>query len=215
MEEHTQEIFERALSVPDRAKLIIISDNHTLEQAGDILVVIKGLRKEVDAAFDPIISKAHAAHKEAVAQKKRADAPLVEAEGYLKPQISRYYDEQERIRLEAERQAQAEARKLAEEEQLRAAEEAEAAGDKEEAEAILEEPTVAPVVVIPKAVPKVEGISQRTVWKFRIKDEEKIPRKYMMPDKAAIGKVATGLKSKANIPGIEVYPETSTTARSR
>src|SRR5262245_15698153 len=93
-----QELEIRTLSVPDRAKCLTIETNDQFVEAGELLKTIKGLRAEIDATFDPIISKAHSAHKEALEQKRKVDAPLVQAETILKPRIAHYLDEQERIR---------------------------------------------------------------------------------------------------------------------
>ena len=44
----------------------------------------KDLRAKIAETFDPIISKAHAAHKEAVGQKKKHDDPLEQAQRIIK-----------------------------------------------------------------------------------------------------------------------------------
>src|SRR5690606_19711824 len=97
-----QAVETKALSVPDQAKLIQITDDESFQKAGVLLLSIKDIRKEIDRTFDPIVKKAHEAHKEAVAQKKRVEAPLVEAEGIIKPRILKYQQEQERKRREEE-----------------------------------------------------------------------------------------------------------------
>ena len=74
------EISTKAMTVPDKARAIEITDDTTYKGAAEFLLTIKDLRKQIDEAFNPIIDAAHNAHKEALAQKKRADAPLVEAE---------------------------------------------------------------------------------------------------------------------------------------
>lgn len=202
-----QEIQERALTVPEKARIVKIMDDKTYEAAGEILLQIKDLRKQIDAAFDPIIKKAHEAHKEAVAQKKRADAPLVEAENIIKPQISAYLAEKERQRREEEERLREEARKQEEEERLRAAIAAEQAGQKDVAEEIMEAPVVVAPVVVPKTAPKVAGISTQKRWAFRIANEKLIPREYLKVDEVKIGGVVRALKDKTNIPGVEVYSE--------
>ena len=200
-----KEVTERALTVPEKAQAIIIRSNDDFIKAGEILTAIKSLRKEIDATFDPIIKKAFEAHKEAVAQKKKVDAPLVEAEGIVKPRMAAWNAEQERIRREEEERLREIARKEEEERRLKEAIDAEKSGNKEEAEAILETPIEPPPVVIPKTTPKVAGVSFTKQWKFRITDPNKIPREYLTPDEVKIGGVVRALKDKANIPGVEVY----------
>lgn len=71
---------------------------------------------------------------------------------------------------------------------------------------------VAPVEVAP-SIPKVAGIKGRTNWKFRIIDESRIPRMYLIPDEVNIGAMVRSMKdpakAEAMCPGIEVYSEES------
>lgn len=162
----------QALTWPEKARAVQITSSEGLEQAAEMLRGIKDLRGEVNATFDPIVSKAFAAHREATAAKKRAEGPLAEAEQILRGQITGYQLEQERLRKEAERRARAEAeersrqererlaaeqrraeeeaRKAAEDQKLADALAAESEGaPPEEVEAILE----APVEVVPMVMP--------------------------------------------------------------
>ena len=221
-----QKVTELALTWPERATALTIASPQTYSDAGELLKDIKALRKEVDAAFDPIIEAAHKAHKEANTQKKRAELPLIEAEQILKRGLIAYDTEQERIRLVEERRLQALAREQEEARQLAEAAELErmanAATDlvdgyqlRREAEAVLEAPIVAPVVVVEKATPKIAGLSYREVWKFRVVDATKVPREYLAVDEQKIGGVVRAMKGAVNIPGIEVYAEKVASAGSR
>ncbi|HCU25404.1 MAG TPA: hypothetical protein DF383_10315 [Deltaproteobacteria bacterium] len=202
-----RELETKALSVPDQARAIQITDTNTYTKAGELLLAIKDLRKEIDATFDPIVKKAHEAHKEAVAQKKKVEAPLAEAEGIIKPRIAAYQAEQERIRREEEARLREEARKREEEERLALALEAEKEGMPEVAEEILEVPAFVPPPVVPSSTPKVSGISTRTVWKHRIINADLLPRQYLMPDEKALAAHGRALGSRAKVPGVEFYPE--------
>lgn len=216
--EQTPEIIEvntLALSVPDQAKMItVITNNNDYTKAANILLTIKEIRKKIEATFKPIKQKFDAAKKEVLDQEKAADRPLIEAEMYIKPLISGYLLEQERIRKEEERRLQEQARKEEEERQLQEAILAEQSGHKDEAEAIMEAPVQAPPVVVPKAVPKVEGISMRENWDFEIVSESLLPRQYLMPNLVAIRQVVRGLKGNSNIPGVKVF-KTSNIAAGR
>jgi len=211
--EQTPEIIEvntLALSVPDQAKMItVITNNNDYTKAANILLTIKEIRKKIEATFKPIKQKMDAAKKEVLDQEKAADRPLIEAEMYIKPLISGYLLEQERIRKEEERRLQEQARKEEEERQLQEAILAEQSGHKDEAEAIMEAPVQAPPVVVPKAVPKVEGISMRENWKFRITNEKAIPREFLKVDEQKIGAYVRAMKSAANIAGVEIYNESN------
>jgi hypothetical protein len=113
-------------------------------------------------------------------------------------------------KLENDRLAAEEAKRIAEEkkrledEKLTRAAEVEAAGDKDGAERILEES----VFVAPKpiqAAPKINGVNTRENWQYRIVDEKLIPREYLCPDEKKIGKIVKANGTKTNIPGIEVF----------
>ena len=151
--------------------------------------------------------KAHQAHKAILEQQKKTEAPLVEAEGILKTQIKSYIDEVERVRREEERRLQEIARKEEEERRLAEALQAEAEGNKEEAEAILEEPAYIPMPTVKADIPKVDNRLFRKVWKFKIVDIKKIPIQYLMPDMVKIGGVVRAMKDKTDIPGIQIYEE--------
>ena len=57
---------------------------------------------------------------------------------------------------------------------------------------------------------KINGLSFRRVWKFRIKDINKIPRDFMKPDEVRIGEFIRENKDKISIPGVETYFEDKT-----
>lgn len=207
METNIQVIEQKALSVPEQAKIILIIDNSTYCRATDLLLNIKEIRKEIDRTFDPIIAKAYAAHKEACTQKRKIEVPLEEAERIIKPRIAGYLEEQENIRRAEEEKLRVEALRKEEEERLSAAIRAEEMGESEVAEEILNEPVFVPPVELPKTTPKVSGISQSQIWRFRVIDEAKIPRNFLIPDEVKIGQYVRAMKDKTRIEGIEVYPE--------
>jgi transcriptional regulator of heat shock response len=212
-----EEVSTQALTIPEKANAITITSAEDYIKAGEFWKAIKELRDKVAKTFDPIIKKAHEAHKEAVAKKKEVDAPLEGAQKTVKGIMEIYDREQERIRQAEQRRLEEIARREEEERRLAeaiAAEEAmkaqgmtkeEAA---KEATAIIEEPVSVAPVVVAKAVPKMQGGPvYRTIWKYRIKDVNKIPRDYMIPDEVKIGQLVRALKKQTNIPGIEVYEE--------
>lgn len=104
-----QRLETEALSIPNQARQIAVTNQETLDKAGRMLTeVIKPLRAEAADVFDPIIRQAHEAHKAALAGKARVEKPLIEAEGILKTSIGGYLAEQERIRLQEEARLRAE-----------------------------------------------------------------------------------------------------------
>ena len=208
-----KELESMALSVPEKAKQVKIVSNETYVKAGEILVEIKGLRKQINATFDPIIDKAHQAHKEAVAQKRKADAPLVVAEGIIKPALARWDMEQERIRRAEETRLQELARKQEEDCRLQEAVDIERTGDKKLADEILATPVEVAPVIVAKTVPKVAGISFTERWTFRVVNPALVPSEFKMLDTAKIGQYARAMKSAGRIPGIEIYSEKNVRGR--
>jgi hypothetical protein len=216
--DRTQRVTELALTWPEQAQALTITTPETYTQAGEMLRGIKALRKEINDTFDPIISRAHEAHREACAQKKKAETPLAEAETILKRGLIAFDTEQERLRrieelrLQELARQEEEARQLAEAAALEAqanatADLVEAYHIRQDAEAVLAQPIVAPVVVVQKATPKVAGLSYREVWRYRVTDARQIPREYLSVDDVKIGGVVRALKGATAIPGIEVYAE--------
>lgn len=212
-----------AIAWPDRASAIVITDADSYAVACGWLLGIKDLRKKIADTFDPHVKRAHDAHKALLKEKAEAEAPLTRAELLLKDRIRAYDAEQDRIRREQQRLADEAARQEAERialEQAAAMElEAHATGDvalMAEAVAILETP-VAPVPYAPiaKATPKVAGVSIRKRFAFRIVNEAAVPRQYLSVNESKIRAVVSALGQAANIPGVQVYEETSVAAGRR
>jgi len=213
----TEPVEEKALTIVDQAKAVKVTDAETYTAAGSLWKAIGEMIKEVKDTFDPICEAQHLAHKKAVEKRAKYLDPLTAAQKSVKQLMSSYDLEQEKIRQAEQRRLEEIARKQAEEQALldaiAAEEEAKRNGaTKEEAAqesaAIMEEPIFVAPVVIPKAVPKMQGGPvYRTVTKFRIVNEAIIPRQYLVPDMVKIGGVVRALKNQANIPGIEVYEE--------
>lgn len=180
-------------------------------QAAEVSKGIAALRKEVANTFDPIIAKAHAAHKEACEQKRKVLSPLEDNQKKVDTLILAWDREQERVRREEEERQRAEAKRLEDERAIQEAEQLQAQGEHELADHVLETQACAPapMVSIPSSVPKVQGLAKRVNWRWRVKNADLIPRQYLMPDEVAIGGVVRSLKDKTQILGIEVYSEDS------
>lgn len=229
MPRYDVQLMREVLSIPDQAKLIVIKDQETMSKGNQLFLVIKGLRKKIQETFGPIIAKAHEAHKEAIAQQKKLEAPLILGESWLNGQMTAYHQEQERkrqaeidrarqeaIATELKRREEEEGRKMAEAAAL------EAAGAKEEAEQLVNEAIQAkeePVVVEVRApeTPRVvmTGTTVKKYWDFEIVNESLIPREYLSVDIVKMGGVVRALKEKANIPGVRVFQRSGLSATGR
>lgn len=217
-----EKVRTEALSWPERAAALQVVDAPSYTAGGELLKAIKALRQTIADTFDPHVRRAHEAHKALVKEKADAEAPLTIAETTIKRALVLYTEAEERARREEEKRLQAEAQRQEEARRLEEAAALEAAaletGDVEmlaTAQEIVAAPVVAPVVVLPKATPKVAGISYRDVPKFRIVNEALVPRQYLMVNETAIGAVVRGMKGKVTIPGVEVWIEKVASASAR
>lgn len=203
---------ERA-AIVDRANTLTVSTAGDAQDAAELLRGIKTVRARISDLLDESIKKAHEAHKVVLDAKRRAESPLAVAEMTIKRKLSDWTTEQERVRRQEEARLRELARREEEEARLREAEALENAGETEQAEQVISAPIVTPIVVLPKAVPPMEGVSTRKTWKFRVVDEKAIPRAYLMVDEKAIRCVVRSLGDKTSIPGVEVYAEDVIAAR--
>lgn len=205
------------------AEKYIVKTQGQLESAGQELLRIKNIRKQVDELFDPVIKQAHKAHKEAVASKKKLTDPLDQAERKVKGAISTYTLEQERIaRAEQDRLRQeAEEKARKERERIEAqALKAMSQGKEEKAEALLERAeevrVITPIITAQYEAPK--GVSTRKVWKARVNEPVKVPAYFAgveirKIDEGALNKIANMTKGPSQIPGVEFYEDSIVSAR--
>ncbi len=200
------------LAVHDAADLVIV-DDPGLDSAGAFLVGIKTILKRIDETFDESIAQAHTTHKTILASKKKHTEPLTRAERVIKAGITKYRSERRAIQEEREQRLREEARKREEERMLLEATELEASGKPEEAIALIEQPVYAPPIVLPKEK-KMQGISTRQKWRWRLRNKSVLPEQYLMVNEKALNKVVDALGQQCQIPGIEVYPEEIVSARS-
>lgn len=89
----TQTLSQQVNFISPQLQGLEVNDQDSLDYASHLLTTIKGLKKQVDQAFDPILKKAYEAHKEAVTQKKKFSAPLEEAEVSLKRKIGKFLED--------------------------------------------------------------------------------------------------------------------------
>jgi len=144
-------------------------------------------KKKIMAMFKPVLDR------------------LGDLESLAKKTIVAYQSKIERLRIEEQAKREAEERRLREEQEAKAQALVDA-GFTDVAEAVQAEEVEQPEPVeLPRAKPA--GLTERTYWRFRITDENMIPREFLMVDNVKIKKVVNELKEATAIPGIEVYSE--------
>jgi hypothetical protein len=212
---------ESTIIVTQAQNLIIVSDDD-YASAGNMLTMIKRTRSKIAEYMQPIIDAAHHAHKTALGQRKKLEKPLVDAESRLKSSMAEYFLKKERERETEEKRLAEEARKMEEEQLLARAEAAEAAGNKEEAEAILNEQITTPTVKLGKSTPTSDGIHHRTTWAAEVVDfhalvfwvcGHKDMLNLLLPNQTALNQMAKAQKEAMAIPGVKAVPTTTTVAK--
>lgn len=205
-----QQLTQEVTDIEFRAESFVIQTPEDYEAAGEFGKLLKRKAAEVTGFFKPMKDSAYQAHKAVCDREKAMLTPLKNAEKIVKKTMGDYLMEQERIRREAEEAA----RRAAEEERERKLKEAmalEAAGDKEGAEAAVEEAVVmdeATGYSVPAPVKsKVSGVSTSKDWEITSIDTAKVPVNFsgmeLRPvDQAAVIRLIRASKGSIAIPGI-------------
>jgi hypothetical protein len=214
--ERPAELEAQSTSLTTQAKnitSIITVDDYI--KATDLGRSLRAMKKGLVDFWGPLKATAHTSWKQLCGEENKMVDPVDRAIVMVDDAICLYKDDQEKKRQEIECLAREAAQKAEHERAQAEAVALENAGQHEEAAQVIEQAIAAPPVpvIVPSAVPQVQGVSFTKRWKFRIVNEALIPREYLMVDEGKIGQVVRALKGQAKIAGIEVYPETSMTGR--
>lgn len=120
--------------------------------------------------FDDACEAANKAHKFLTNLRKMALAPYEEGRQAIEAEMNRYEAEEEAKRQARQKELDELARKQEEERRLNAAVAAEQAGDKDGANAILEEDVAPMSLTVASNTAKVEGVSKRWNYKAKVDD---------------------------------------------
>ncbi len=208
-----QEIIElesKAVAIDTKAQSLIVKNQGQYDIANDFLKAIKGLQQQVKDTFGPIITKAYAAHKEAKLQETIHLEPLIKAETLVKDKMLTFWQDQERIRLEAERKLQ-EAAEKKRQEALDKAEAARDAGNEAKAEKYEDK---AAQIVAPQLAPTFDkgSASMRKYWSAEVLDlmvlvkavaKGQVSIKAVKADLVFLNSQAESLKETFNYPGVK------------
>ena len=183
------------------------------------MTAIARMRDGLEKALRPEIDRAHKIHAAACAVLNHYDRPLAADAQRLKDGMRDFKKRDDEARLAAERaerqrqqdEADAEAKRKAQELQIGDAIEAESRGETQLAKVIMDSaplpvaPRYVPPVSYASTVPKVKGVSHVPNWTFEITDETKIPRKYLLVNEAALRSEAKTLQGLASVEGVRFY----------
>ncbi len=165
---------EQGNSLIESARAITITDQGTRQKAAEFTMNARRTIKLIEDEFKPDIKQAHDLHKSLLSRMNILTQRFKEGKLIVDKEISRDYFEQERVRKENERKAQAEIdaeRKRLEEEQLRLAQEAEDAGNSDIAEEILGVELAPPAV---EAVPEVQQTTRSAAGTTTVRKDIKV-----------------------------------------
>ena len=102
VETKEKELNQELSSVTTFAEGLVIDSEDSMLEGRDYLRTIKDLKGKMLETFDPVVSAANKAHKEAVAAKKMHVDPLDAATAVIKRKVGTYLDECEKKRAEEE-----------------------------------------------------------------------------------------------------------------
>lgn len=197
-----------------RASDLVVKDQESLDFATVFIRRVRAIADKVRETFEPMKKKAFEAHRAIVAEERKFLDTLEAEERIAKNKVVAYTSEQDRIRLQAEREAflaVKKAEKVAEV-AIDKAHDLVAVGDIDEANEVLTEAkknidTIEAPVVPEK--PVVEGIRFREVWKWEVTNLDIIPETYLVKvvNKDHIDGVVKRLKDHTAIPGVRVWSE--------
>lgn len=88
----SQDLEKQVNNFEDQTCLLVITNQKEYEEAGRFLQAGSELSKQIRETFEPIIQKAHAAHKEAVKQKNKHLDPIQKALSMIKSKMVSYVD---------------------------------------------------------------------------------------------------------------------------
>ena len=172
-------VVEQGRQIIQYSKDMAVIDNQTNKIATDFLRSVKDFQKKIKEELRPGILKAHDLHKHLVKQEKDALKDFEDAEQRIKLKINAFINEQEQIRIKAQREAQAKAdaeEKKRREELERQAKNHEAKGNTEKAEERrqMAEEVHVPVAEVASDVEQQKGLSQRDNWTATVLDDNTV-----------------------------------------
>lgn len=204
-----------------QAESIIIENDDEYNAAGQFGRNIKRAASEVITFFKPMKEAANKAHREVCEREKQMLVPLQRAEKVLKSSMGAYA-----LRLENERKAaEAEAKRIAQEEadrKLAEAIKAESEGDAETARSAMFDAQMADTmsrsISVLAEIPKAEGISQSKDWVIESITSYEVPVSFngmeLRPvDEKAVMRLIRASKGQMAIPGVKYSEIVKTSIR--
>lgn len=209
--------FRQGLNLPASYAIETVED---AIGAGAMLVAIKAKQKELDERKRAVTRPLDEAKRNALALFTPLETQLKAAEASLKQAILAYNRQVEAARA-AEEARLREAQREAEEAAQARADKLLKQGKVERAEAVLA--AIPPVPIVVADAPKLEGISERGIWKAEVTNLMALcaaiingtaPIAYIEANQVALNAYARAAKGQAYVSGVRFYEERGISARS-
>lgn len=190
-----------------------IQDNDSYDDAALVLKQVKSRMADLTALKKTVTKPMREALKAIEVMFDEPEEQLCSAEKDIKLLMRAYLaevDQARRVEQARLTDEQAERTRKAEEKAAKL----ELKGKVDQADAVRE--SVLPVPIVVADVPKVSGISQRSVWKVEVTNlailvhavsEGDAPLEYLQANMSPLNAMAKALKSNAQVPGVRVYEE--------
>lgn len=212
--ENTDKVKEEALTILEHGKMYaVIETDEQYEKAGQLSRDITLLLKEIDTTFKPIKQGIDQSKKVVLDKEKAAKAPALEAREILNPAMVTYDNKKQAERAAAQRKAEEEARKAAEDAKLKEAQELEDSGHKAAAlEVLNEEPDYIPPAPVAAAL-KPKGVSYRITYSAEVTSlselikavvDGKVPEMAIAPNMTFLNKQARAMMDDFDYRGCRV-----------
>jgi hypothetical protein len=214
-EKHTMnelEMKQTGTTLIEQSNSFQVITEQDYKNATEICKDIKIKIKQVEEYWKPLKEEAAKHHKSICAKEKELLSPYTTAEAGIKNKMVAW----QRQKMEEERILKEEQERFKREEEARIlalAVEAAEAGEEEHSEALVELAQEQKNLQFeaPKQV-KVSGTAVKTIWKARVTNPDLVPVMsgsiVIRPiDTTALNKIATMVKGKSDIPGVEFYED--------
>ena len=190
------EVVDKASSLITTAQDLEITDDITDAQAKAALAVVTVQKRQFEELRKSFVKPLNDHVKTLNAFFKEQAAPLIEAEGIITRKVGKFFsDKQAAARKEQDRLD-----KLAAKRQERADAKAQDQGQ------VAAPPVPVAAVAPPVKTTKTEAgsVTMRTVRRFEIEDESKLPRELLMPNEK---KIKAMVDAKIPVSGVRVYED--------
>jgi hypothetical protein len=212
-----------AMTLPERAQALQITDQKSYDLVVAELDKATAFETEIIEHHKPQKDYAYKTHRAICAAEKKLLDPVQKAKEIFRKLISGWHTEQERLRLEAERQAQEEAAKEEEAFRLEMAVQAEVMGaSPAEVADMLETPFPVTQRVVALPFQKAAGLSDRLDWYAEVTDiralceavaSGRFSNALVLPNMPVLNSFARNLKQTMNIPGVAARSKPGITRR--